>query len=109
MRDEIKKLEGELGNEEAGAKRVNFYLETFFRCNFLSLKVIEKTSEDRATEGMPKGSHFEIIRNKKKENSNEEKANRNEEKANNLSEGEGNLIAFCSLLFSFFLLRIISK
>ena len=84
-----------MGNEEAGAKRVNFYLETFFRCNFLSLKVIEKTSEDRATEGMPKGSHFEIIRNKKKENSNEEKANRNEEKANNLSEGEGNLIAFC--------------
>ena len=75
-RDEIKKLEGELGDEGTGAKRVNFYLETFFRCKFLSLKVIKNPSED-----MPTGSQFEVIRNDKK--------------ANNLSEGEGNLIAFC--------------
>nr|WP_281248199.1 AAA family ATPase [Desulfovibrio gilichinskyi] len=75
-RGKINELKAQLKDESKGADRVNYYLNSFFGHQSLSLKAIEDTSEDASS-----GYRFEITRNNKK--------------AFHLSEGECSLIAFC--------------
>ena len=74
-KEELTKLNNQLGDETKGADRVNELLGSYFGYNFLSLAAIK--SEDAS----PSTHKFEI--------------RRGEEKAYNLSEGECSLIAFC--------------
>lgn len=75
-RIKINELKAQLKDESKGADQVNDYLNNFFGHQFLSLKAIEKNSEEASSRYL-----FEVIRN--------------DVKAFDLSEGECSLIAFC--------------
>jgi wobble nucleotide-excising tRNase len=73
----IQEKERLMNDEEAGALKVNEYLNNFFGHEFLTLQALEESNQ---IEGKKK-IRFEIIRSGKK--------------AHHLSEGECSLIAFC--------------
>lgn len=77
--NEIKDLRSKLQDEEAGARRVNHFLNSYFGSDHICLEAIR---EDESNEVCgEKSFRFEVIRNGNK--------------AYNLSEGECSLIAFC--------------
>ena len=75
-RKKIAELKAQLKDESKGADRVNYYLNSFFGHQSLSLKAIEENLG-----GVLSGYRFEVTRNDKK--------------AFHLSEGECSLLAFC--------------
>ena len=72
--DLISNKERERKDEEAGAKKVNEYLNNFFGHSFLTLQALKDKDEEKSI-------YFEVVRNGKK--------------AYHLSEGECSLISFC--------------
>ena len=70
----ISNKERERKDEEAGAKKVNEYLNNFFGHSFLTLQALKDKDEEKSI-------YFEVVRNEKK--------------AYHLSEGECSLISFC--------------
>ncbi|RUR13096.1 AAA family ATPase [Legionella septentrionalis] len=72
----INTLKSQLQDESKGAEQVNSYLNHFFGHQYLSLRAIEKKSQEETS-----GYQFEVTRNG--------------DKAFHLSEGECSLIAFC--------------